>query len=768
MNIAPSRRLLTRLGRAAKDTSFILGGIFVALLIIFAVIGPELATNNPYLRDPLQFIDGELERAPIDPGEAYPLGTDPHGRDMVALLLYGARTTLTIAFIATAVRLLLGLTLGSLAGWGVGDRLITGLAELLAAVPGLILAMIIVFAVGIRRGQIAFVVAISVVGWGEVAQIIRSHVIAIREEEFIEGARAIGLSSLGILSRHVLPNLLSTMLALASLEMGSALLLLGELGFVAVFIGGGNTIAGDAATATTIFAEIPDWGAMLGTTWRYFRALPWLPAFPALAFLVSIFSFNLLGYGMQNFIDKGRFYPSGWSVLRFALVSIAILFGAQLLLSNTGPESEFKEKAEAFNVSRVWTDINFLSSAQLGGLEPGTSGANLAASYIAQQFGSLELTPFPTGSYFQTFPAHHGRFTRDVRMEIIGQDGEVLRTITEGIEYDPFLPFNREATYSGQLMVGRRFTLYEGLESGIFLILATSEPWVTLRIFPDEYFPDDVYPPPFSGPISFLGDRPALIIQRSLASELLADTGYDLEELEQWSEEDGNVVEQFFTGLTVRITVGSRYEEIAGVNVVGYIPGSDVRVQTQRIIVVAPYTTPSMRPGWTYPGADENASGVAIMLEIIRTWQEQEFVPKRTVVFAAFDEVGGRNFLDNPILPTRESDTWTAVILHGLGAGEEKLVRAVERGGLGSAFDQSARKMGSSTEILEYWPFFFAEGGGRGWGLPGDDSYAGIAITRLGDELSGTLLDSSDHLDQDLLQEAGETLAHYLMSLSSQ
>jgi peptide/nickel transport system permease protein len=765
MKIAPSRRLLIRLGRAAKDTSFILGGIFVALLIIIAVIGPELATNNPYLRDPLQFINGELERAPIDPGEAYPLGTDQHGRDMVALLLYGARTTLTIAFIATAVRLFLGLTLGSLAGWGVGDRLITGLAELFAAIPGLILAMMIVFAVGIRRGQIAFVVAISVVGWGEVAQIIRSHVITIREEEFIEGARAIGLSSLGILSRHVLPNLLSTMLALASLEM---LLLLGELGFVAVFIGGGNTIAGDAGTATTIFAEIPDWGAMLGTTWRYFRALPWLPGFPAFAFLVSIFSFNLLGYGMQNFIDKGRFYPSGWSVLRFGLFSVAILFGAQLVLSNTGPESDFREKAEAFKVSRVWTDINFLSNPQLGGLEPGTSGANLAASYVAQQFSSLELTPFPTGSYFQTFPAQHGRFTQDARMEIIGQDGEVLRTITEGIEYDPFLPFNREAIYTGQLMVDRRFTRYEGLESGVFLTLSTTEPWVTLRIFPNDNFPEEVYPPPFIGPISFLGNDPALIIQRSLASELLADAGYDLEELEQWSEEDGNVVEQFFTGLTVRITVGSRYEEIAGVNVVGYIPGSDVRVQTQRIIVVAPYTTPSMRPGWTYPGADENASGVAIMLEIIRTWQEQEFIPKRTVVFAAFDEVGGRNFLDNPILPTRESDTWTAVILYGLGAGENKLARAVERGGLGSAFDQSARKMGSRTEILNYWPFFFAEWGGRGWGLPGDDSYAGIAITRLGDEFSGTLRDNSEHLDPDLLQAAGETLAHYLMSLSSQ
>ena len=619
-------------------------------------------------------------------------------------------------------------------------------------------------------------VAISIVGWGEVALIIRSHVIAIREEEFIEGARAIGLSSLGILSRHVLPNLLSTMLAMASLEMGSALLLLGELGFMNVFIGGGNTIAGDVGTPTTIFAEIPDWGAMLGSTWRYFRSRPWLPGIPALAFFVSIFSFNLLGYGMQKFIDKGRFYPSGWSVLRFALISVVILFGAQFVLANTGPESEFKEKAEAFNTSRAWTDINFLSNPQLGGLEPGTSGANLAASYIAQQFNALELTPFPTGSYFQTFHAQHGRFSRDVVLEIIGPNGEVLQSITEGIDYDPFLPFNREATYTGQLMVRTGFTRYEGLESGVFLMISTTEswtepwtePWGTIRILPDESFPDEIYPPPFSGPISFLGDRPALIIKRSLATELLAEAGYNLEEMEQGSEDDGNVVYQFNTGLTVRITVGSSYEEIAGVNVVGYIPGSDVRIQTQRILVAVPYTTPSTRAGGSYPGADENASGVAIMLEIIRTWQEQEFVPKRTVVFAAFDEVGGRNFIQSPILPTRDSDSWTAVILYGLGAGNDKLAHAEDGGGLGNAFDKSARKMGTRTEFLEYWPFFFAESGGRGVGLPRDDAYAGIAITRIGNEFSGTPLDNRDHLDPDLITEAGITLAHFLMSISSQ
>ncbi|MCK5318794.1 MAG: ABC transporter permease, partial [Anaerolineales bacterium] len=312
-----SRSLWTRIIRAAKDSSFIIGAIMVAILLTIAVIGPEIAPHNPYAIQRIQWIDGELDRAPIEPNSIYPLGTDPLGRDILSLLLYGARTTLVIALLATTVRILLGLVLGALAGWrpgGIIDRLVTIVAGFFAAIPGLILAILIVYAVGIRQGQISFVIALSIVGWGEVAQIFRSHVFDIRKESFIEAAQAVGLSSLEILSRHVLPNLLSTMLALISLEMANALLLLGELGFMNVFLGSGAFLPGAPFMPNVFTFEIPDWGAMLGTNWRSFRALPWLPGAPAVAFLVSILSFNLFGYGLQRFSERGRFYPSGLSV----------------------------------------------------------------------------------------------------------------------------------------------------------------------------------------------------------------------------------------------------------------------------------------------------------------------------------------------------------------------------------------------------------------------------------------------------------------------
>jgi peptide/nickel transport system permease protein len=771
-----------RLGRAAKNSSFIIGGLMVAMLVILAAIGPEIAPHNPYIRSRIQWIDGEMERAPIAPGSEYPLGTDPLGRDLLSMLLYGARTTLVIAFIATAVRMLLGLVLGALAGWWPGsflDRAVTALTEVLAAIPGLILAILLVYAVGIRRGQVAFVVAISVVGWGEVAQIMRSHVLSLRKELFIEAAQAVGLSSIEILSRHVLPNLLATMLSLTALQMGSALLLLGELGFVSVFIGSGTTVAGDVGTPTAVIFETPDWGAMLGSSWRSFRALPWLPAVPAAAFFISILSFNVFGYGLQRFSERGRFYPSGWSVLRFLLVAAAFLFGLQFILARTGPEAAYKEKAAEFDVTRAWADASYLSQTTLEGRYPGSEGSTIAASYIAQQFSEAGLTPFPYGSYFQTYQAIHGRITRNPRLEILGPEGEILYTMTEGVYYDPFDPFDAEGIIEVPLIIQGRSGFYAssfGRLEGINFIVPTPEELEgadyqgilpgAVRIIPDEYLPSHNQAPLFQGPLAFMDPEPVLMIGETAAREILQLAGLDLDELrERFEEHDERFDAE--TDLTLRIEFGLRYELVNQANVIGYLPGIDTRVMTQRILVAAPYTGTDPFEQTTYPGADENASGVAVMLEIIRLWAEQEYLPKRTVVFAAFGESGGLHYLDHPILPTNVADTWTAVVIYGVGAGNQRVARLEAAGALARPFDQSARLMGVRTEQLNGWRFFFAGGGGRGWDLPVATEYSGIAITRLGDELSGTSQDTLDHLDPLLIEDAGKALAHYLMVLSS-
>jgi peptide/nickel transport system permease protein len=768
-----------RLGRAIQDRSFIMGSFLVALLVLAAVLGPEMAPHNPYLRDRIQYIDGNLGKAPFPPSDVYPLGTDDQGRDMLSLLIYGARQTLVIAFVSTVVRLLLGLILGTLAGWwpsSLFDRALTALVEFLAAIPGLILAIMVILAIGIRRGEIAFIAALSLVGWGEVTQIVRGHVLVIRKKLYIEAARAVGLSVAEILSRHVLPNLLATMLALAALEMGSVLLLLGELGFVYIFVGGGGRYVDDSVQMGQVvqYFEIPDWGAMLGTSWRWFRSYPWLPMMPAVAFFVAILSFNLFGYGLQRFIERGRFHPSGWSLLRFFAVVALLLLGARALLASGSVESYFAQQVRQFDVTRAFHDMAFLSHPDLEGRPSGPGGGYLAAGYIAAQFEEAGLTPLPDGTYFQRYTGIRGQVTAPPTLEVLDASGEPSLRLTSGVSLDPWQPFEAEGSVEDELVVvGNVSHVREG---GVLLLLNPNEelrvPWsgrlpyaAILRLVPDDELAPNDQAPPFNRS-AYRPDFANLMISESAARQMLNDVGVNLEELQAAWESGESIALR--TGLRIRLTYGLIYREVPAVNVVGYLPAADMATQGDRILVVTSYTGPSPEAGEFYPGADENASGVAVMLEVARLWHDLRFDPKRTVVFAAFDEAGGSYFANRPTLPSDVSDTWTAVIIYGVGAGGPRLARQEVGYGLSRVFDQSARRFGMRTEEMETWRFFFALDDQRmGWSSSANPAFTGLAVERLGDSRSGTPADTLDRLDPRQFTETGQMMAHFLMVLSS-
>jgi len=765
------KSLLRRMAEAAQDPSFIIGGIIVALLVLLAVLGPELAPYNPYIRSELQMVEGVMKKAPIDPCATYPLGTNPYGVDMVSLLLYGAQMTLMIALSATIIRVMLGLILGALAGWFPGtllDRIVIGLIEFLAAIPSIILAIIVLLAVGIRSGQLAFIIALSLVGWGEIAQIIRSHVISIRNEEYIQAAKAVGLTTMETLSRHVLPNLTATIVTMTALEAGSALLLLSEIGLIGIYLGGGTFIPGDAGTASITIPEIPEWGALIGTNWRYFQARPWLTLSPAVAFFVSILGFNLFGYGMQKFIRKGRFYPSGVSVFRFLLAVFVVLFGIQYTFAHTGPETEYKHKSEQFDVTRAWTDIAYLTNESNGGRTTGTPGALLAANYIEAQFEEQGLTPLMTGSYQQLYRVSQGSISTVPELHVGGS----VYSFEDGVAFDPSVPVNShgsvEADTAYFIHNPQEYPNYYVMPGGSLLIFSDT-PYETSRmlIVDDEEFPGYQYAPGFIGPAAFMGSWPQFVIKRSLAEEILQQQGYSLEELEREGEESER---RFMKQLDfpMEIFFGMEYEYVLGSNVIGYIPGSDARIQTNRILVVADYTGPAALEGDIYTGADNNASGVAVMLEVIRLWNEQDFTPKRTVVFMATSEAGGEFFTQEPILTAGENDDWTVVILEGLAAGTPELNIIQSDGNLARMFADSAKKMKVKLDSGgEYDFFFLSSDNEESWGLTTLGNYVGMVISRPGDELSGGPQDFRDHLNPTYLEEAGKVISHFLMMLSS-
>ena len=778
--------LWQRVSRAAQDYYLIIGSALVGFLLLLAVLGPLAAPHNPSLVKPLQWIEGELHKAPIPPGDLFLLGTDDLGRDQLSLLLYGARTTLVMALVATIVRMLLGLVLGALAGWWAGsgfDRTVTAVTELLAAVPALILAMLVVYAVGIQRGQVAFVAALSLVGWGEVAQIVRGHVMGIRSELFVEAATATGLSSPAILSRHVLPNLLPTLLAIAALEMGAALLLLAELGFVHVFIGGGRIGYDETAREARHYFDAPDWGAMLGSSWRWFRSYPWYPLAPAAAFFVSTLAFNLFGHGLQRFIERGRFYPSGWSVLRFLLVIALVLLGARTLLQGASLEARLVDLAHQFEEDRAWEDVSHLVQIGLNETSSGPEKRSQAADYIASQFEWAGLSPAsPDGSYLRSYTAIQGHITAAPALKVLAADGEPGRPLPGGISFDPWQAFNGEGSVEAELVVQGNTDRAMMFEGGIVLLLDPGErirlPWhvapphqAILRLVPDDELGPGNQIPPFDrsgyGGVDSLPTFPSLLIGESAARAVLARAGADLDQLRAAMKAGERIA--LHTGLTIQLTYGLVYQEVPAANVVGYIAGLDVGSRGERVLVTAAYAGASLQGGATYPGADRNASGVAVMLETARLLNDLELVPKRTILFAAFDVGGGSQFVISPPIPTRRSDVWTTVMLHGLAAGESRLARLESSPGQSRAFDRSARHLNVRTTDLEEWRFFFVTGGSR---LRSSEqtvhkSYQGLAVTRIGDVLSEAPDDSLEHLSLELLADAGRAVAHYVLVLGS-
>lgn len=766
-----------RLRLAVRDPAFIVGTVLVVAILFTAALGPELAPHSPFVRDRVQWVNGVLMRAPIAPNPTYPLGTDALGRDLLSMLLYGARQTIIIALIATTVRILLGLGLGTIAGWypdGLPGRTIAALTEFLAAIPGLILAMLLIYAVGIDRGQIAFILALSIVGVGEIIQTMRANVLALRAEGFVEAAQAIGLSSAGILSRHVLPNLLPTLLALTALQMGAVLLLLGELGFVGVWLGGGAQYFDESTRQAVAFFTVPDWGAMLGTTWASFRSTPWMPAVPAAAFFVAIASFNLFGQGLQRFFERGRFYPSGWSVLRVLLVVAAILLGLRMLLSSSGIEEHYEGLARQFDAERALADVALLSRPEFGGRVSGTEGATLAAGYISNSFEAGGLTPSPTGTYFQTYDTVSGSVLQPPTLSLLGSGDEPLLTIEDGVTLDPLIPFAGQAASADNLVIAANWN--GRLERGGYILLlgATDSVdlgWTSLQRHAGilRVVADDALGPRFTTPTLHLdlsiSSVPQLLIGESAARELITAAGLDYDAL--IDRRDTGERFSLYTDTRLRLDVEVGYTPVTGFNIVGYLPAAGTMGTGRRLLVVAPYTR-----GETFgvdydPGADENASGVAVMLEVIRLLQEVNYQPNETIAFAAFDQAGGSLFMLHPILPTDSTDEWIVIVIDGVGAGNQHLARVESGGGYAEIFDQSARRFGTRISTGETWPFFFASRRGHEITISRDTQYAGIAVTRPDEVPPAAGADTVDRINPDYLAQAGEIIAHFIMVVSS-
>jgi len=247
-------------------------------LVGAAVFGPVLA---PY--DPTAVVAARLAE-PMPPGAPFYLGTDDLGRDVLSRLLYGARISVLVGLVAMSVTMTIGTAVGLTAGYfgRFIDVVLMRITDVMLAFPGLLLAVALVAV--LEPSVWTIFIVIGLVSWTGVARVIRSEVLSLREREYVVAARAMGAGSTRILWRHILPNILPTMLVIAALSTSGTILLDAGLSFLGIGVP----------------PPTPTWGRMIQEATSYYRVAPWLMLFPGAAVLYAVLAFNFIAYGLAR------------------------------------------------------------------------------------------------------------------------------------------------------------------------------------------------------------------------------------------------------------------------------------------------------------------------------------------------------------------------------------------------------------------------------------------------------------------------------------
>ena len=270
--------LLLRLWRENKLA--VISAAVIMIFILGAVFAPLL---TPYGYE--EIVDGAGRLAP--PSAQYMLGTDEVGRDVLTRMLYGSRISLLVGLVPTVISMLIGAVLGILAGYlgSKTDAVIMRLADIMLAFPSMLLAMVIMYTLG--DGIINIFLALALVNWASVARIVRAETLKLRQTEYVEAARSIGVSPVRIMIRHILPNCIPSMIVLFTLNIPSAILSESALSFLGL----------------GIQKPMASWGLMVNTGRQYLYTNPWLSMAPSVAIMLIVLAFNFLGDGLRDVLD---------------------------------------------------------------------------------------------------------------------------------------------------------------------------------------------------------------------------------------------------------------------------------------------------------------------------------------------------------------------------------------------------------------------------------------------------------------------------------
>lgn len=270
--------------RLKQDRAAVAGAVICVALVLVAIFAPWLAPHDPNFG----YAEGLSELGqPMSPNDQFWLGTDNLGRDVLSRLIWGARISMTVGVLgnglAVLIALLLGATAAYLGGWA--ETLTMRFTDVMMAFPILLLA--IALSTILRPGVDILIVIIAVLYWVYLARIIHGRVLSIKEMDYILAAQSIGAGRWRILTRHILPHLVSEAVVYATLGVASTVLTEAQLSYLGLGI--------QLPTAS--------WGGMIAEGQSYYRSAPWLIVFPGLTLMLTVLGFNLMGDGLRDALD---------------------------------------------------------------------------------------------------------------------------------------------------------------------------------------------------------------------------------------------------------------------------------------------------------------------------------------------------------------------------------------------------------------------------------------------------------------------------------
>lgn len=279
---APSRTLWGDAWvRLRKNRLAIVAAIWIVLIVVVAL------TADLWVPQTLGSPTAQLFEARLPMSSEHPFGTDQVGRDVLSRVIYGARISLAVGVLATAISTLIGLVMGALAAYygGIWDTLIMRLADIFLAFPYtlFVIAMLAVLGSGIQN----VFIAIGVLGWPSIARVFRSAILSVKENDYVDAARSMGASDARIIMRHIFPNSVASIVVYATMNIGGAILTEAALSFL-----GMGVVPPD-----------PSWGILIENGQKFLATQPWLMIMPGLAILLTVLAFTLLGDGLRDALD---------------------------------------------------------------------------------------------------------------------------------------------------------------------------------------------------------------------------------------------------------------------------------------------------------------------------------------------------------------------------------------------------------------------------------------------------------------------------------